>query len=472
MATITIDPITRIEGHLKISVTLDSNNTVTAAQSTGNMFRGFENLLVGRKSEDAALLTQRICGVCPVPHGIASAKAVESAAGYTPNLQALLVRNLVLGSNFLASHVLHFYHLAIMDFMKGPGMNPWTPGYSSDFRFSTQRNQALLDNYAVALGIRRKATEMQALLGGMYPFVANIAPGGVKGGLNAEDLASFKSYLDEVQSFIENVYRNDVMLLSETYDDYYSIGRGNGNLISFGVFDTSTSGGLLFPAGTVTNAGTAVTALNTANIREYVGYSWYSSASGQNPATGSTTPNYGKANAYSWLKAPRYGNAAHEAGPLARVWMSNDYRRGVSVMDRHVARFTEAAKIAVNMQTWLSQVTNGSGRYTATNPVSGSGIGLTEAPRGALGHWVTVANSTISSYQVITPTCWNASPADDNGNPGPIENAFIGTRIADPNEPIELLRIVHSFDPCTACAVHVVTPKGTEMSGFVVQPRA
>jgi hydrogenase large subunit len=470
MATITLDPVTRIEGHLKISVTVDSNNVVTAAQATGNMFRGFENMLVGRKAEDASILTQRICGVCPVPHGVASAKAVESAAGFTPNLQAFLVRNLVLGSNFLASHILHFYHLAIMDFIKGPGMNPWTPGYSSDFRFSNAKNQALLDNYAAALGIRRKATEMQAIIGGMYPFVSNIAPGGVKGGLDNTDLSNFKRFLDEVQSFIINVYQHDANLLAETYDDYYSIGRGYANLLSFGVFDTSTSGGLLFPAGSVANAGTSVTPLATADIREFVGHSWYSSGSGENPASGTTTPNYGKTNAYSWLKSPRYGNAAYEAGPLARVWMSGDYRRGVSVMDRQMARCVEAIKIASSMQTWLSQVTNGSGRYTAVNPVSGSGIGLTEAPRGALGHWVTVANSQISSYQIITPTCWNASPMDDSGNPGPIENALVGTKIADMNEPIELLRIVHSFDPCTSCAVHVISPKGTEMSGFVVTP--
>ncbi len=230
---------------------------------------------------------------------------------------------------------------------------------------------------------------------------------------------------------------------------------------------------MLFPAGTVTNG--TVGSFTQTNIKEYVGHSWYSSPSGINPASETTTPNFGKAGAYTWLKAPRYNGAAYEAGSLARTWISGDYRRGVSVMDRHLARYTETNKIATNMLTWLNQVVVGLSGAGSTSlgiatPVSGSGIGLTEAPRGALGHWLTVANSAISKYQIITPTCWNASPMDDTGNVGPIEKALIGTHVVNTAQPVELLRIVHSFDPCTGCSVHVMSPEGVEMSNFVVQP--
>jgi hydrogenase large subunit len=469
MSTIVIDPITRLEGHLKISVTLDANNNVTAAQATGSLYRDFENMLIGRVPKDAAFLTQRICGVCPVSHAIASAKAVEKAAGFTPNLQGLLMRDLVQASNFIASNILHFYHLALLDYVQGPSMSPWTPSYSQDFRFSAADSQSLINNYVTALSMRRQAHEMGAILGGKLPHAANIVPGGITALPSSTDISNFKSYLSTLQSFITNVYQADVNKLASTYSDYYNIGKGYGNLICYGVFDTDTKGSKLFPAGTVSNG--TIGAFSEAGIKEYVGHSWYSSPSGQAPASGTTTVSYGKSGAYSYLKAPRYNGVPFEAGPLARTWVSGDYNRGVSIMDRHMARYTETAKIASNMLTWVNQLVPGASGFTNIGaPVAASGSGLTEAPRGALGHWVTTSNSTISRYQIITPTCWNASPADDSGNPGPIEKALIGVHVADTTQPIELLRVVHSFDPCTGCSVHVMDPEGVEMSKFIVQP--
>ncbi|MCX7923881.1 MAG: nickel-dependent hydrogenase large subunit [Clostridia bacterium] len=469
MSTIVIDPITRLEGHLKVEVTLDSNNVVTAAHVSGTLYRDFENMLINRVPKDAAFLTQRICGVCPVSHAIASAKAVEKAAGFSPNLQAILLRNLVQSSNYIASNILHFYHLALMDYVKGPQMSPWTPGYSQDYRFSQADNDALVNNYVAALSIRRKAQEMGAIFGGKLPHVANIVPGGITANPTSTDITNFRTYLNQIQSFITNTYQADVNKLAAAYGDYYNVGKGYSNLISFGVFDTTTSGNPLFPAGTVSNS--VISTFNEANIKEFVKYSWYSSPSGQAPASGTTSPSYGKAGAYTWLKAPRYNNVPYEAGSLARVWISGDYRNGISVMDRHKARYVETAKLATNMQTWLNQITPGASAFTNLGtPASGSGAGLTEAPRGALGHWVSVASSKISKYQIITPTCWNASPADDSGNPGPIEKALIGTAVANSAQPIELLRIIHSFDPCTGCSVHVMSPEGVEMSKFIVQP--
>mgnify|MGYP000574235566 CR=1 FL=1 len=469
MSTLVIDPITRLEGHLKVEVTLDANNTVTDAKMTGNLYRDFENMLMNRKPSDAAFLTQRICGLCPVSHAVASAKAVETAKGFSPNLQALLLRNLVLGANHIDSHILHFYHLAIMDYIKGPQMSPWTPGYDQDYRFTQAETDALINNYVAALQIRRKAHEMGAIFAGKLPHAANIVPGGITAKPTSTDINNFRTYLNEIQSFITNTYQADVNALASKYNDYYSVGGGYGNLICYGVFDTNTSGGKLFPAGTVLNG--TVGSFSEANIKEYNQYSYYSSPSGQAPSSGTTTPSYGKTGAYTWLKSPRYSNTPCEAGSLARVWVSGDYRNGVSVMDRHKARYIEVAKIASNMQTWLNQLTAGASAYTSIGePTSGSGYGLTEAPRGALGHWVSVSSSKISRYQIITPTCWNASPKDDNGNVGPIEKALIGTRVANTAQPVELLRIIHSFDPCTGCSVHVINPDGIEMSKFVVNP--
>lgn len=469
MSTITIDPITRLEGHLKLEVTLDSSNNVTEAKVSGHLFRGFENMLKNRPPKDASFLTQRICGVCPVSHAVASAKAVENVTGFVPTLQGLLLRNLVLGANHIDSNILHFYHLGILDFIKGPQMSPWTPGYNEDYRFNDVETTALTNNYVQALHIRRKAHEMGAIFGGKLPHAANIVPGGITATPSSTDINNFRVYLNEIQAFINNIYQGDVNALASKYSDYYNIGSGYGNLISYGVFDTNTSGGKLFNEGTFVNSSVGL--FNKSNIKEYNKYSYYSSPSGQAPSSGTTVADDVKLNAYTWLKSPRYNDVPYEAGPLARVTVNGDYNNGVSVMDRHMARYVETAILADNMQTWLDQLVVGVSGYTDIgDPVSGSGVGLTEAPRGALGHWVSVSNSNISNYQIITPTCWNASPKDDFDNYGPIEKCMIGTHVANSSEPVELLRIVHSFDPCTGCSVHVMNPEGVEMSNFVVNP--
>jgi hydrogenase large subunit len=196
-------------------------------------------------------------------------------------------------------------------------------------------------------------------------------------------------------------------------------------------------------------------------ITEAVSYSWYQQGGPLHPAAGQTAPQYPKADAYSWLKAPRYQGRAYEVGPLARMWVNGDYSRGISVLDRHAARAAEALKVAEAMQQWLPQLSPGGAVYAAPAlPSAGPGVGLTEAPRGALGHWVSLAGGTLGHYQVITPTCWNASPRDDDGVLGPIEQALIGTPVGNVDEPIEVLRVIHSFDPCLACAVHVTRPRG------------
>ncbi len=463
MATkLVIDPVTRLEGHLKIEVTVDTVNgrqQVVAANATGTLFRGFEMLLRGRSPLDSPDITQRICGVCPVSHGVVASKALESAAGITIPNNARIMRNLVLGSNFIQSHILHFYHLALQDFVDGPAMPPWQPGWSADKRFTSPENQALVNNYVKALDMRRQAHEMGALFGGKLPHVAAFVAGGMTRGAQSAHITQFKTYLTTLTNFINTVYLEDVQTLADRYTDYLSIGGGYGNLIAYGVFDLDNTGQNFLLRRGAMQSGSSWQTLNLASITESITYSWYSSrATNQNPASGTTNPQYPKTGAYSWLKAPRYSSRPYEAGPLARMVVNGDYPAHISVMDRHQARAQEALKVATAMASWITQLNTNSARATYTVPTTATGVGLGEAPRGALGHWLSISNKTVANYQIITPTCWNASPRDSAGNPGPIERALIGTPVADLQQPVEVLRVIHSFDPCLSCAVHVMRP--------------
>lgn len=460
-----IDPVTRLEGHLKIAVTVNEvqgQQQVINARATGTLFRGFEQLLVGRSPGDAQHLTQRICGVCPVPHGMASVMAQDAAYGVRVPSNARLMRNLVLGANFIQSHILHFYHLTALDYVDGPAMPPWQPSWKTDKRITGAAATNLVNHYVTAIDMTRKAHEMGALFGGRMPHPPTYVAGGFTATPRADRIAKFTAYLNELIPFIQNVYLPDVAALRAAYPDYDAIGRGYGNLLSFGVFSQASDGGSrLLRRGRSENGATSVVSLDSSQIRESVRYSWYEdSTTNLSPASGETVPQNPKAKAYSWLKAPRYGGVPYEVGPLARMWVNGDYRRGISVMDRHQARAQETLKIAQAMQSWVSQLLPDGAVYTRpTIPPSASGVGLTEAPRGALGHWLRMDAGKISRYQVITPTCWNASPQDDASQMGPIEKALIDTPVKNIKEPVEVLRVIHSFDPCLACAVHVSRPK-------------
>jgi hydrogenase large subunit len=432
------------------------------------MFRGFEKILTGRDPRDAIHITQRICGLCPVSHSIASVKAVEDAFGYTPTENARLLRNLILGGNYLSDHILQFYHLALLDYAQGPTQSPWTPGYTSDYRLTAAENSALINNYIKALEIRRKAHEMTAIFSGKIPHVMSITAGGVTKKPSSADISNFTNYLNEIKSFIDNTYLSDVLLIANRYSDYYNIGKGTENLLTFGVFDTDSNGGKLFNGGILESG--IQKSLDTSKIREYVSHSWYTADSGnRHPSDGKTDPQYGKNGAYSWLKSPRYDGKVFEVGPLARMFMNGEYTNGISVMDRHMARALETQKIANEMYNWLNGLSTSAKTYDKLPlPSSGVGVGLTEAPRGALGHWLSFSNQTADNYQVLTPTCWNVSPRDDAGNKGALEQALMGVTIQDINQPIELLRIVHSFDPCTGCSIHIIDSEKNIKSEFVV----
>lgn len=470
--TFTIDPVSRIEGHLKIEVTIDDvagQQQVVDAKSSGTMFRGFENIMVGRHPLDAPQITQRICGVCPISHGMASCMTIEDALSLTPPTNGRIMRNLVLGANFIQSHILHFYHLAALDYINTKGildMPPWSYRFVTSDMVTGSVATSFVNSYVKALEFRRKAHQMGAVFGGKLPMCTSFNPGGCTDILAASDsgnpegkIAQFTGLLNEIKEFIDNTFVPDVEALGSVFGDYYSIGAGSGKLIAYGVFDLDDSGTTRLLNRGVYD-GSAIGAMNPALIAEAVVHSYFSSTSNLHPSDGETTVDPDKASAYSYIKAPRYNNQVYEAGPLARMWVNGDYSKGISAMDRIEARALETQKIANAMYGWLAELTDGAASYTPPTIVPDtSGEGLTEAPRGALGHWITIgSDSNTSRYQVITPTAWNCSPMDDNNNKGPVEQALIGTPVNDITQPVEVLRVIHSFDPCLACAVHMLRP--------------
>ncbi len=475
-SVVKIDPVSRVEGHLKMNVSLESVGgqlQVVDAWSTGTLFRGLEKVLVNRDPWDAVVITQRICGVCPISHAMASVLALDDVAGVTIPNNARVLRNLVLGANFIQSHILHFYILGLLDFMDGPDMAPWAPRWSADKRLDAAAEAQLLGHYLEALAMRRKAHEMGAVFGGRLPHAASFIPGGFTASVSSSRISQISAYLGELIPFISNVLLPDIELLASFYPDYFDIGGGRGNLLAFGVFDLNSSGtSKLLDRGRVVNGSTVVQAVNEAAIREQVTHSWYQNGTNDlHPSAGETEAQFPKLGAYSWLKAPRYSGAAYEAGPLARMWVNGDYREGISVLDRHRARAFEALKVAQAMQGWLGELQVGGQVFQQNSaPSSGTSFGLTEAPRGALGHWLEISSGKISNYQVVTPTCWNASPRDTAGTRGPIEEALIGTPVSDMAQPVEVLRVIHSFDPCLACAVHVMRADD-ETEVCVINPR-
>ncbi len=458
-----IDPVTRIEGHLKVDVaidTLDGVQQVTDVRTIGTLFRGFEKLLEKRDPRDAPLITSRICGVCPTSHAQAAVLALDNASGLSVPAAGRVLRNLVHGACFLESHILHFYLLSLPDYLHGLGMPPWTPGFEMDGRVDKAAAEVFTAHYLEAINVRRRCHEIGALFGGKLPHSPAYIAGGFTAVPSQAKIDAFRAGLEDILAFIETRYLPDAERLSTFYSDYFFIGRGYGNLLSYGAFELDDDGASqLFAAGRIVNGAGASQPVNAAAITEDVTHAWFNDADNNlNPAAGDTRAVYPKAGGYSWLKAPRYGGVPYECGPLARMWASGEYTNGVSAMDRIRARAFEAHKLARAMWSWLDSLAPGAATVSRDWPApqSASAMGLTEAPRGALGHWLKVENGVIARYQVITPTCWTISPRDGANQLGPLEQALIGTPVADASHPVEVLRVIHSVDPCLDCATHVM----------------
>ncbi len=512
---IVIDPVTRIEGHLRIEAIVDGN-TVKDARCCGTLFRGFEQILIGRDPLDPVRITQRVCGVCPTAHASASAFCLDAALGISGRIpeNGRLVRNLILGSNYLQSHILHFFTLAALDyvdvtaladyegddsnmktvraFIERGELGPFVPRYEGDYRCSKEENRTLVRNYLNALHIRRVTHEMLCIFGGKMPHNIAIVPGGVTSEVTADKVAGFAGKLVEIKTFIEDHYIPSVFMVASRYADHFDIGAGCGRFLSYGVFDLDgkqtdpLQRNRLLPAGLLDGEG-KLTDPDPAKIVEHVKHSRYDESCNGPPTEGSTFPDPEKDGAYSWLKAPRYDGAPAEVGPLARALVA--YTRGhptvkndvdaalstaklspdklCSVLGRHLARALEARWICDAMSGWLEELTPGEPAAVELSiPDEGEGAGMTDAPRGALGHWIQIKDKKVARYQLVVPTTWNASPRDSEGTPGPIEQALIGTGVKDVENPFEITRIVRSFDPCLACAVHVLTARGDTIGEY------
>ncbi len=458
MRTITLmGPITQIEGHIKVEISIDTNGgqlQIVDAHCTGSFSRGLKTTLNGHKPLDATIITQRICGVCPISHAQAAVLALENVSKWLPPTNARLLRNLTLGSNFLQSHILHFYLLAALDFVAGPATSPWAPTWESDMRPGLDKVAA---NLPAALGARRRIHEMDTVFGDKTSGSNICIPGGFTAIPTRQNINSYRQHLLALIEFIESTYLPDVQRVGTAYNDYFKIGAGCQNLMAYGAFEMdNTNTSRLFRGGYIEEGKPNVQAtIATKDISEAAKYSWKAEDSNnQTPMEDDTQQEYPEGETQSLLKAPGLPRKSFEGGPLARMWINGDYQRTISVMDRHVARALEAAKIATAMTEWLDELTPGQNAYDDSfDQHSGYGVGLSEAPRGALGHCVKITGGKISHYQVITPTYWNASPDIDHDIAGPMNQALIGTPIDNPDQPVEALRVIHSFDPCLSCAV-------------------
>ncbi|MDR3288591.1 MAG: nickel-dependent hydrogenase large subunit [Peptococcaceae bacterium] len=512
---VVIDPITRIEGHLRVEVEVE-NGVVTDAHIIGKMFRGLEPLLTGRDPRDASYVVERVCGVCAGSHGWTSALALDEAYGAEVPAGGRIIRNLILGAMWLHDHPLHFYHLSALDYLdimavaryqggdagllavkdkivslvNANDTAPLTPRYAPD-EYSVNDPELVttaVAHYLKALEMQAKARKMSALFAGKQPHQSSIVVGGVTILPKLEVVNQYASMLEEQISFIEDIYFPDVItfgtgpLLPLAQSD---IGTGYGHFLSVGAFDRADNRqDPFFKPGLILDGNLAnVLPFDEQKVTEDVTYGWYQNGQAQHPYTGDSTPDLSKPDAYTYVKAPRYDGKPLEVGPLARMLVMKPeglmdlvakHNMKLGAVARHAARAYETVMLAQEMRNWVEalkqEMSSGHFRIHDTDhwnaPNEGKGAGLAEAPRGALGHWIWVKNRKIANYQMVVPTTWNFSPRDESGVLGPAEKALIGTPVPDIENPINVARVLRSYDPCLACAIHLISPDTNEVRKF------
>ena len=542
-----VDPITRIEGHLRIEVELDNTNTVRDAWSSITLWRGIETILKGRDPRDAGLITQRFCGVCTYVHYEASIMACEDAFGVKPPPNARLIRNLTQGIWYLGDHIMHFYHLhgldwvdivsalkanpnkavdlaksvhpnpyncsathykAVQDrltrFVKSGRLGPFANAYwgNPSYKLPPEANLVIASHYLDALQVSKVAAQAQAIFGGKNPHPQHLVVGGVScvlDALNPSRLGEFLFRAKEVKDFVERALIPDVVLAARYYksEGLAGIGGGVRNYMCFGGFPLDDGmNSFLFPRGIVKNRNLAkLLPVDETKITEESLHAWYQDDNPQHPYEGTTIPKYtgydkeghlkGEEK-YSWCKAPRYDGEPHEVGPLARMivgYAVDDKNikplvEGTlkatrlpakvlfSTLGRTAARAIETKLVGDQLEPWFNElignIKKGDVRtWTRCNvPKEGQGRSMTEPPRGSLSHWIRIQDYKIANYQAVVPSTWNCSPRDRNNKRGPYEESLIGTKLAKADQPLEILRTIHSFDPCMACAVHIIEPSG------------
>lgn len=543
---ITIDPIPRIEGHLRVEVEVEGGK-VKNAWSSGMLFRGLEIILKGRDPRDAPLITQRSCGVCTYVHMASSVKCVEEAVKVKIPTTANIIRNLLMAAQHIHDHPVHFYHLCALDWVdivsalkadpsktadlanaasNAPGqgkkdfaavkeklkafvdsgqLGPFANAYWGHpaYKLPPEANLMAVKHYLDALRNQVKAAQLHAVFGGKNPHLQSSVVGGVTCGnyLNADRIGQYLFMLREQMAFIKNVYIPDVLAVASFYKDWAGIG-GCTNFLAWGEFPQGNAEepkDLWQPRGWIKDRKLQALPADPAKVTEAVTHGWYKDSTPAHPYDGVTDPLDGiklndkgqlETGKYSWLKAPRYEGKACEVGPLARTLVSfasghaetKKYVEYVlkalnvqpaalfSTLGRIAARAINCLVIAEQTEKWVMDLVENLKKGEAKTftpwefPKGESmGAGLSDVPRGALGHWVKLKDGKIENYQQVVPSTWNLGPRDDKDQLGPLEEALVGTPVADPKKPLEVLRTVHSFDPCIACAVHVIDPESNEV---------
>ncbi len=563
---VVVDPITRIEGHLRIEAQMNGN-TIEQAYSAGTMVRGIEIILRGRDPRDAWAYAQRICGVCTLVHGIASVRSVEDALNYSIPPNAQLIRNLMIAAQYVHDHVMHFYHLHALDWVDvvsalkadpkatselaqkiSPSWPNSSAGYFADqqaklkkfveagqlgifakaywghpaYKLPPEANLMAVSHYLEALAWQRDVVKLHTIFGGKNPH-PNFLVGGVPcpidlnsdSALNMKRLSQVQDIIKKMQVFVDQVYVPDTLAIASFYKDWFKQGEGLGNFMTYGDFPEKgmdDPASFLIPSGVILNRDLSKihpVDLNAEDqIQEFVAHSWYDYSEGKDkglhPYAGETELNYTGPKppykqlevdqSYSWMKSPRWKGQAVEVGPLARVLMlyatGHEHTKSLvdytlkyldvpvdalySTLGRTAARTLETKIIADKMQTWFDHlIANIKAGDTKTFnetlwepsswPSKAQGVGYMEAPRGALAHWIVIKDQKIANYQAVVPSTWNAGPRDVQNQAGAYEASLQGHVLHDPKQPVEILRTIHSFDPCIACAVHVTDPDGEEL---------
>lgn len=579
---VVVDPVTRIEGHMRCEVNLDENNVIRNAVSTGTMWRGLEVILRGRDPRDAWAFTERICGVCTGTHALTSVRAVEDALGIQIPENANSIRNIMQLTLQAHDHLVHFYHLHALDWvdvvaslkadpkatsqlaqsisdwpMSSPGyfrdvqtrikrfvesgqLGPFMNGYWGNpaYKLPPEANLMAVAHYLEALDFQKEIVKIHTVYGGKNPHpnwlvggmpcAINVDGVGAVGAVNMERLNLVSGIIDRTIDFIDRVYIPDLLAIASFYKDWtYGGGLSGTSVMSYGDIpdhaNDDSASNLMLPRGAIVNGDLskihAVDLRDPAEIQEFVDHSWFSyddESKGLHPWDGVTEPNYvlgpnakgtstrieavDEGAKYSWIKAPRWRGNAMEVGPLARYVIG--YAQGIpefkepvdkvltdldlplnalfSTLGRTAARGLEASWAAHKMRYFQDKlVANIKAGDTATAnidkwephtwPKRAQGVGTTEAPRGALGHWIVIEKGKIENYQAVVPTTWNGSPRDPAGNIGAFEAALLNTPLAKADEPLEILRTLHSFDPCLACSTHVMSPDGEELTRVKVR---
>jgi hydrogenase large subunit len=569
---VVVDPITRIEGHLRVEAMLDDRGVIHDAMSSGTMWRGIEVILQGRDPRDAWAFCERICGVCTTVHALASVRTVENALNIRVPQNADIIRNIMFLTQMVQDHVIHFYHLHALDWVDvvsalkadpagtaalaqkvSPGWPTSSPGYFRDiqatvkkfvdsgqlgifanaywghpaYKLPPEANLMAVAHFLEALQWQKEIIKIHTVFGGKNPH-PNYLVGGMAcainmqgdSAINMERLNYVRGLITEALRVVEGMYIPDLMAVASFYPEWTQIGGGLGNYMVYGDIPQNGIGDpskFRIPGGIILDRDLSkvlpVDATDMNQVREEIAHSWYDYPAGKDalhPWEGVTEPHYSgprppyqqldENGKYSWLKAPRWQGHAMEVGPLARMLVGyasgrSEFKDVVSealgrlkvpaaalfsTLGRTAARgletrlavrwlLSEYERLVANLEAGDSATANTTSWEPATWPAEAKGFGFTEAPRGALGHWVHIKDGKIANYQIVVPSTWNASPKDGKGQHGAYEAALLNTPMADPQRPIEILRTIHSFDPCLACASHVIGPDGRKLAEVVVR---